>query len=80
MKGIEIPPKFNVYRFNLVFDTLPQPLNKLVFAPDLESALRFIKRYVYEQGIDADFYYMEEVSLFDCHVYYQDYYQCVLDL
>lgn len=80
MKVIEIPPKYNVYRFNVVSDVVPRSFSKLVFAPDVESALRFIKRYMYEQGIDADFYYMEEVSLSDCHVYYQDYYQCVLDL
>lgn len=78
MKGIEIPPRFSCFRFELVGDRVV--FSKLVFSYCLESAVQWLRNYLHDQGLDFHFYFKEEISLSDCHIYTNLSHQCVLDL
>lgn len=81
MHCISIPPKYRCWLFRSVRSVSPYLCDyKIVFAPFLDSAVQYLRRFCESQGIDNNFYFLSEVSFGDIHLFTQDITQCVLDL
>lgn len=68
MKPLQIPPFYKLFVFSVQLVLFPGTAIKVVYASDLEHANSYLRNWLQEQGSDAEFTFVNEVSADDIHL------------
>lgn len=73
MKPLQIPPFYKLFVFSVQLVLFPGTAIKAVYASDFEHANSYLRNWLQEQGSDAEYTFVNEVSVEDIHICSSEY-------